>query len=62
MSQFQTPIRRSGGEIDVYTALLFAAFVVLLGGVILLATGNIQHSAAGNSPGSMFKLVQKSGR
>ena len=58
MSQFNTPVRRSGGELDVYTGILCAAFLVLLTGVILLATVNTEHSAPkGQSGGSMFKLV-----
>ena len=61
MSQFNAPIRRSGGEIDVYTGLLCAAFLVLLTGVILLAARNTGHSAAAadNQPGGMFTLVGK---
>ena len=57
MSQFNTPVRRSGGDLDVYTGILCAAFLVLLTGVILLATRNISHSAPDGRPGSMFKLV-----
>ncbi len=30
MSQFPGPVRRSGGEIDVYTGLLSVAFLVLV--------------------------------
>ena len=61
MSQITTPsIRRSGGNLDVYTALLLAAFIVLGSGVVLLAMKNIEHSDAKNSQnGSMFKLVDK---
>ncbi len=58
MSQFQSPVRRTGGELDVYTGLLCVAFLVLLAGVILLATGNMKHSRVGNDPGSPFKLVE----
>ncbi len=57
MSQFNTPVRRSGGELDVYTAILCTAFLVLLTGVFLLATANIEHSATDGRSGSMFKLV-----
>ncbi len=60
MSQITTPsIRRSGGNLDVYTALLLAAFIVLSSGVVLLAMKNIDHSAVKNQNGSMFKLVDK---
>ena len=59
MSQFDGPVRRRGGDLNVYTGLLCVATVVLLAGVILLATRNAEHSGDGNSPGSggMFKLV-----
>lgn len=60
MSQITTPsIRRSGGDLDVYTALLLAALIVLGAGVALLAMKNIDHSAVKNQQGSMFKLVDK---
>ena len=57
MSQLNTPIRRLGGEIDVYTGILCAAVLVLLTGVVLLATSNIKHSSTDGQSGSMFKLV-----
>jgi len=41
MSMMNAPIRRSGGDIDVYTGLLFAAFVVLLTGTIAVAMANM---------------------
>ena len=58
MSQFSAPVRQSGGSLDVYTGLLFAAVVVLAAGVVLLTVRNIEHSAEGNQPGSVLKLVQ----
>ncbi len=58
MSQLNAPIRRRGGEIDVYTGILCAAVLVLLTGVVFLATGNIEHSSSDDEPGSMFKLVE----
>lgn len=58
MSQFSGPVRRTGGELDVYTGLLCAAFLVLLAGVILLAARNVDHSRVGNEAGGPFKLVQ----
>ena len=58
MSQMKTPpIRRSGGSLDVYTGLLFAALLVLAAGIFLLANKNISHSAVGNQQGGPFKLV-----
>lgn len=60
MSQIRTPsIRRSGGALDVYTALLLAAFIVLSAGVVLVALKNIDHSTVKNQNGSIFKLVDK---
>ena len=56
MSQFNIPGRRGGG-LDVYTGILCAAFLVLLAGVILLATANSVHSGTAGNGGSMFKLV-----
>ena len=57
MRQLNTPIRRRGGEIDVDTGILCAAVLVLLTGVVLLATSNIRHSSTDGQSGSMFKLV-----
>ncbi len=57
MSQFDGPVRRKGGDLNVYTGLLCVAAVVLLAGVILLATRNVEHSGDDSSPGTMFKLV-----
>ncbi len=58
MSQLNTPIRRRGGDVDVYTGILCAAVLVLLTGVLVLATQNIEHSSTDNQSGSMFKLVE----
>jgi hypothetical protein len=63
MSQFNAPVRKAGGSIDVYTGLLCVATLVLLGGVALMAMRNIEHSAAdARSEGGMLKLVETSGR
>ncbi len=58
MSQFNAPIRRSGGELDVYAGLLIVATLVLASGVFLMARKNIDHSADGAQPGGLFKLVE----
>ncbi|MDZ4830793.1 MAG: hypothetical protein SGJ09_11430 [Phycisphaerae bacterium] len=59
MSQLNTPMRRASGELDVYSGLLFAAAVVLLGGIIWLALANIEHSkSTTNDDGGPFKLVE----
>ena len=57
MSQLNTPIRRRGGEVDVYTGILSAAVLVLLTGIVLLATANIEESSTDRQSGSMFKLI-----
>ena len=62
MTQFTaaTP-RRSGGDLDVYTGLLGAAFLVLAVGVALMAMINIQHSESspGRGDGGVIKLLDK---
>ena len=65
MSQFSTPIpRRAGGDLDVYTGILCAAFLVLLGGVILMATTNMKHSESrtGAGDGGPFTIISASKR
>ena len=57
MSQFNAPVARKGGSLDVYTGMLCVAFLVLAAGVALLAMKNIEHSEVDGSPGSMIKLV-----
>lgn len=41
MSSMTAPVRRSGGDLDVYTGLLFAASIVLTAGVISVAMANL---------------------
>jgi len=57
MSQFNAPVRRASGGVDVYTGLLFAAFVVLVAGVGVMAMRNIEHSKVGNNEGGLVKLI-----
>ena len=57
MSQFNAPVRRAGGSLDVYTGLLFVAFLVLVVGVAMLAMRNLEHSKVGNMAGGVIKLV-----
>ena len=60
MSQFNAPApRRTGGDLDVYTGLLCAAFLVLAAGVFLMATKNMEHSKVANAEGGLFTLVGK---
>ncbi len=58
MSQFDASVRRTGGDLNVYTGLLAVAVIVLVAGVILIASRNAEHSSGDNSPGGMFKLVE----
>ena len=58
MSQFNAPVRRTGGGLDVYSGLLLVALLVLAAGVALLAMRNIEHSADGRDGGGVLKLVQ----
>jgi hypothetical protein len=52
-----TPIRRAGGGIDVYTGLLLAVVLILVVGVFIMARANIEHSEVNGQGGGMFKLV-----
>lgn len=56
MSQFNAPVRRSGGDLNVYTGLLCAVLVILLFGVGSLVLSNMRHSDDG-SGGGAFKFV-----
>ena len=57
MSQFNAPVRRTGGHVDVYTGLLLAAFIVLAAGVAMMAKRNMDHSAFGTQQGGLITLV-----
>ncbi len=59
MSQFTGPVRRAGGDIDVYTGLLTVAFLVLAAGIFLLVKRNIDHSAVDGRNGGVLTLVSK---
>jgi hypothetical protein len=43
MSMMNAPVRTAKGEMDVYTGLLFAAFVVLATGVVSIAMANMSQ-------------------
>jgi hypothetical protein len=58
MSQFNAPVRRSGGGIDVYTGLAFVACLVLLAGVVVMSLRNVEHSKAVGDPGGIITLVE----
>ncbi len=57
MSQINVGMRRRGGDLDVYTGLLFAAFLVLAAGVAMVAMKNIKHSEFERNPGGVLTLV-----
>ena len=59
MSQFNAPIaRKSGGSLDVYSVLLFVAFLVLTVGIFFVATENMKSTADGmGTGGSPFQLI-----
>ncbi|HWB18812.1 MAG TPA: hypothetical protein VG711_00810 [Phycisphaerales bacterium] len=62
MTQFNSPpVRRAGGDMDVYTGLLFVATLVMAAGAILMAMRNSSHSESkpGANDGGMLKLVSK---
>ena len=59
MSQFTAPtVRRTGGDVNVYTGLLVVAFLVLVGGLVMLALRNIEHSKDGQQGGGVMTLVE----
>lgn len=58
MSQLNSSMRRTGGDMDVYTALLAAAAVVLALGVIALVIANTDHSTnSRSSQGGPFTII-----
>jgi hypothetical protein len=59
MGQFNAPVRRSGGSLDVYTSLLFVAFLVLAAGCTLVALRNMEHSGVAGQPGGVIKLIER---
>ena len=58
MSQMQSgQIRRRGGELNVYTGLLFVATVILAVGCVILFMNNTDHSSMNSGDGGPFKVV-----
>jgi hypothetical protein len=58
MSQLNSPLRRASGELDVFTALLGAAALILILGVVALVFANTEHSTVGSSEGGPFTVVK----
>lgn len=58
-TQFGTPVRRVGGEVGVYTALLGIAALVLMAGIAIVALQNIEHSKLSDSDqGGVLTIVK----
>jgi hypothetical protein len=57
MSQLNAPVRRKGGDLDVYTGLLFAALLILVAGIALLVLRNMEHSAVDGRGGGPITLI-----
>lgn len=59
MTSFTTAPRRAGGEIDVYSALLVIAALILAVGVAFMAMRNIDHSRlSDNDTGGVLTIVR----
>jgi len=59
MTGFGTTPRRVGGELDVYTALLVIAALVLAVGVAFMAMRNMEHSRlSDNDTGGVLTLIR----
>lgn len=61
MSQIHSgSIRRRGGDLDVFTGLLFVATVVLAVGVVILAMTNAEHSKdSSGAQGGVFHIIER---
>jgi hypothetical protein len=63
MTQIQAgQIRRRGGDINVYTGLLFVATAVLAVGVAILFMNNSTHSESDGAQGGPFQVLGDPGR
>jgi hypothetical protein len=59
MTGLSTTPRRVGGELDVYTALLVIAALVLAVGVAFMAMKNMEHSSlSDNEAGGVLTLIR----
>ena len=54
MSTMSATVRRSGGDLDVYTGHLLAAFLVLLAGVVSLGMDNSTQVEGMSSENALF--------
>lgn len=59
MSQLSSPVARSGGQPDVYAALLAAASLMLLIGIIFLALRNVEQSTEKGQTGGPFTYLER---
>ena len=54
MSTMSATVRRTGGDLDVFTGLLLAAFLVLLAGVVSLGMDNSTQVEGMSSENALF--------
>lgn len=59
MTQLSTPIARPGSQPDVYSAMLAAAVLMLLVGIIFVALRNVNQTAEQGQAGSPFKYLER---
>jgi len=59
MTQLSTPIARSDSRPDVYAALLAAAAIMLLVGIVFVALRNMDQTAEKGQAGSPFKYLER---
>lgn len=59
MSQLSTPITRPGSRPDIYSALLAAAALMLVVGIIFVALRNVEQTASQGQAGSPFKYLER---
>lgn len=59
MSQLSSPIVRSGSRPDVYAALLAAAALMLLIGIIFLALQNVEQTTEKGQTGGPFTYLER---
>ena len=59
MSRFNAPTIRSGGGVDIYTALAGVAALILRAGCLIMIFHNIQYasSSATSDDGGVFKIL-----
>jgi len=59
MSQLSTPVVRSDGRPDVYSAMLAAAALMLLIGIIFVSLRNVAQTTEKGATGSPFTYLER---